>query len=318
MRFDSSPLLASLFLLVLSACSGGGGGGTDAAGGTARDYTRTESSVTVLPNGSGGFTASRVVTISNDDGGATRAVVSLVGRNGGLTSSPGSDGYQIQVTLSAEGDNEQEARDKLASMSVVHRDGLDGDTLYLQSEVRLASVADGDNRIATVTASLPSALSYDLAQQVDNLGPVGSSGLSGTSARIVGLNASANLTGTWDEAVVYSSNLGVTVGGDIADLRAASDNGTVQASLPGMRQTLAVLDSSNGNVDVTVGRTLGTVFDLEAETDNGTATIAVAGTQPVGTPSTNRAHFRSPDYASGAPKVHVIARTENLNASIHE
>ena len=308
----------ALLLAGLLACGGGGGGGNPAGGGTARDYERTESEPAVLPNGSGGFTASRVVTISNDDAGASRAVVSLAVPNGSLNSSPGSSGYQIQVTLSAEGDTEQEARAKLASMSVAHRDGVGGDTLYLQNEIELAPVANGENRIATVTATLPAALSYELYQSVENLGPVGSSGLSGTLARIEGENASANLSGTWDEATVYSSNLGVTVSGDVASLQAASNNGTVQASIPGTRNAVAILDSSNGNVDATVGRTLGTVFDLEASTDNGAATIVVAGTQPVGAQAPNQAHFRSTDYATGSPKVRVIARTDNLNASIHD
>ena len=319
MRALVRSILGSL-VIGLTACGGGGGDGGGGAGqsGTPRAFTRTDSAVTALPNGSGGYTASRVVTISNDDANASRAEVILIVPNGSLNSSAGSGGYQIQVALSADGDTEQEARDKLASMSVEHRDAVGGDALYLYNEVKLAPIANGDNRIATVTASLPTSLTYQLYQRVENLGPVGSSGLGGTSAHIEGINANANLSGTWDTAAVYSTNLGVTVSGDIASLQAASDNGTVQASLPGLRETFATLDASNGNVDATVGRTLGTVFDLEAETVNGTATVIVAGTQPVGTQTTNHAHFRSANYDTGSPRVRVIARTTNLNASIHE
>src|SRR5690349_15845371 len=90
--------------LALAACGDKGGSGDNPAlAGTARSYTRNDSSVTVLPNTSGRFTATQVITISNDDAGANVGVVSLDNAAGAISSTAGSGGYQIQVTLSADG-----------------------------------------------------------------------------------------------------------------------------------------------------------------------------------------------------------------------
>src|SRR5690349_1825420 len=95
-------LLAPVFGLALAACGNNGSSGDNPAqAGTARGYTRNDSSVTVLPNTSGRFTATQVVTISNDDAGANVGVVSLNNDAGTISSTAGSGGYRIQVTLSA-------------------------------------------------------------------------------------------------------------------------------------------------------------------------------------------------------------------------
>jgi hypothetical protein len=316
-----TPTFLFLALAGLTACGGGGGGGNaplDASGGTARQFSREESAVTALPNTSGGFTATRVVTLSNDDGGATAAVASLANPVGGITSSAGTSGYQIQVTLRADGSTEQQARDALASMSVVHRDGLGAGTLYLDNEVKFAPYSQNNaNRTATVAATLPPDLDYRLGEYA-GVGAVTSTGLSGELAELITGTGDATLSGTWDEVDAEAGTGDVTVSGDIASLQAATSTGSVSATLPGMRETDAELYTSVGSIDVTVSTAAGAGFDLEGWTQVGSVLILVAGTEPVGTQSDEHGHYRSPDYASSNPQVRVAGATSVGDVLIHQ
>lgn len=301
----------------LMACSGGGGG-NPAAGGTPRDYTRSESAVTALPNGNGGFTATRTVTFSNDSAGASRAVVRLASDAGSVASSAGSDGYQIQVTFTAMAPTEAQAREALATMSVAHRDATDPGVLYLDNEVSYAQYqANNVSRNATVAATLPVALDYALVQEIGS-GTIASSGLSGSEARLAAGSGNVTLSGTWDDGSADAGSGNVTVSGDIAQLAVSSGSGNLQVTVPSLRATEAIVESGSGTIDVTVTQGVGAVYDLTADNGSGTATVAVAGTTPSGTQSTTHAHFQSPGYASGNPKVRVATRSGSGTNTIHD
>lgn len=314
-------LLAACLTLVLSACGTGGGGGGDAAArsGTPRNYTRTDSAVTVVPNTNPGFTATQVVTISNDDAGASRAVVHLASDAGSLASSAGSNGYQIQVTFTAMAPTEAQAREALATMSVAHRDATDPGVLYLDNKVTYAPYHQANNvsRNATVAATLPVALDYALAQDVGS-GTSSSSGLSGSEVRLAAGSGNETLSGTWDRGSADAGSGNVSVSGDIAQLAVSSGSGNLQVSVPSLRPTEAFVDSGSGTIDVTVTQGVGAVYDLTADTGSGTATVAVAGTTPSGSQSTNHAHFQSPGYAGGNPKVRVTTRSGSGTNTIHD
>lgn len=310
-------ILAVLLPLILVACGGGGGGGDGVTGATPRTFMRQDSAVTVVPNLSGGFTATKVVTLSNDDAGASRGDVDLINVAGSIASSASSGGYQVQVTLAADADTDAQARAALASMSVLHADAVGGDTLYLGNEVRFGSDPGSDNRTASVVATLPGTLAYRLYQTLA-AGANGSSGLHGPLAQVDSASGTASLSGTWDAADINAGAGTVTVSGDIADLQASSQSGTVQATLAGTRNTQALLDSTSGSVDVAVTQGVNTGFDLDAQTTSGTATIIVAGTVPEGAQSPTHAHFRSVNYESRDPKVNVRARSVSGSVNIHD
>lgn len=317
MRLHPRTWLAVASLATLAACTGGAGSGDGSAGGTPRAFSRTDSDVTVLPNLSGTFTATRTVTISNDDGGAAAAHVALTSDNAGLSVSASSGGYQIQVALTATAPTEQRARDELAAMTVSHRDALDPGTLFLDTDVHVGNAGANATRSATATASLPPALAYRLLGRSDN-GSVDASGLAGPVADLSSANASVTLAGTWDSAGLHSANGSVSATVDAATVQAASGNGTVQVALTGTRGSIVNLDTGNGSIDAKVSRTLGSVYDLDAQTDLGSATVSVAGTQPVGSQTPTHAHYRSADYSTGAPKVKVTGRSSIGSVTIHD
>ena len=308
MRAHVLSILTSL-AIGLTACNGGGSGSGSGLSGSPRAFTRTDSAVTALPNTSGGYTATQVVTLSNDDAGASHAAVSLVNVNGNVTSSASSGGYQIQVTLQADAPTEAQARAALATMTVEHRDAVGADTLYLNNEVKFAQYSDDNvNRTATVTAGLPGTLDYQLHESTVN-GTSATSGLGGPEAQLYSTNGSITLAGAWDVAAANTVNGTVSASGDIASLQASSTTGSVQTALSGMRDSYADLDSTAGSIDAKVSRTLTSGFDLEGRSDLGTVAIVVAGTEPVGSPSNSSAHYRSPDYDSGSPRVRINAVT---------
>lgn len=302
----------------LMACSGGGDSGNPARQGTERSYTRDESAVTVVPNANPGFTATRTVTFSNDSGGASRAVVYLASDAGSVASSAGSDGYQIQVTFTAMAPTEAQAREALATMSVTHRDATDPGVLYLDNEVSYAQYqAQNVTRNSAVAATLPVALDYSLAQEIGS-GTTSSSGLSGSEAQMLAGSGAVTLSGTWDRGRAETGSGNLTVTGDIAQLAASSGSGNVQVTVPSLRATEAFVETGSGTIDVTVTQGVGAVYDLTADSGSGTATVAVAGTTPSGSQSTNHAHFQSPGYASGNPKVRVETRSGSGTNTIHD
>lgn len=273
---------APALVFLLSAC-GGGGGGNAASGGTARDYTRDESVVNVTPNVGipTTYTATQNVFISNGDAGATRIVSSWQNGIGSISSGICvCDGtYRVQVTLTATAPSEEQARALLQTMHVHHRDGVGGNTLYLDHEVRFDEVSAGNvSRSAELTATLPDTATHELYQSM-GLGDNSASGLGGPGVLLDTGNGDSFVSGDWENVLV---------------------------------------DSGLGNVDVTVAMPAGAVHDLEGDTGLGTTTITVSGTSPVGEQTDEHKHYRSSDYASGSPKFDVQAIAGNGDVTIHD
>lgn len=317
--------LLAIFALVLgmSACGGGGGsgsgGGINARGGTERAYTRNDGAVTSTLNPlNSNYTATRTVTISNDDAGATRGVVALAAGGASITSSPNASGYQIQVTLTVTAPSDAQARQELAAMGVAHRDGVAPGVLYLDTQIDTGTnPPNGVNRNATATAMLPQALSYELAQSAGG-GSVTSSGLHGTRAEFYAGGGNVTLGGTWDSAVADTGGGSVTVTADVARLAASAGGGSVTATLPSTRDTEATLDTGGGAIDVSVSHAGNGVFDAEATTGGGATTIAIVGTSAVGVQTANHKHYRSPNFESGSPKIRVAGRAGGGSVTIHD
>lgn len=316
-------IVRSVLLAVLvasaTACGGGGGGEQAASQGAPRAFTRNDGGVTSTFNVvNNNYTATQVVTISNNDSGASRGVVALTADSASITSSANASGYQIQVTFTATAPTDAEARAALATMSVSHRDATDPGVLYLDNHVSVPSYnANNTSRSASVVAALPQTLGYRLIQDV-GAGSIGSTGLTGTSAEFDASAGSATLGGTWDAATLTTGAGSIVVTADAANLYASSGLGSVTVTLPSLRATQANLSSSSGAVDATVSHAGAGVFDADAVSDIGSASVSITGTSAVGTQSTTHQHYRSPNYDSGSPKIAVVAHSGSGSAFIHD
>ena len=318
----ATAILAVFISLGLSACGGGGQGGAagiNADGGSPRAFTRNDGAVTSTFNPlNNNWTATQTVTISNDDAGATRGVVRLSADGASFSSSPSTSGYQVQVAFTATAPSDAGARAALAGMSVTHRDATDPGVIFLHTVVTTGGeLPRGTSRSATATAMLPPGLEYQLAQDAGG-GTISTTGLHGTQAEFVAGGGSISLSGTWDTATADAGGATVTLAGDIANLAASTGGGTVTATLACTRATQATLDTGGGVVDVTVSHAGNGVFDADAQTTGGAATVSIVGTSPVGTQTMTHQHYRSPNYDTGAPKISVAGRAGGGSVNIHD
>lgn len=62
----------------------------------------------------------------------------------------------------------------------------------------------------------------------------------------------------------------------------------------------------------------GAAFDLFMQTQLGNAVIAVGGTQPMGSPGAQQAHYRSPNFESSGRQVRVNAGSSLGSILIHD
>lgn len=318
------PLVVIAAAVSLSACDGGGGSG-GASGGVSRDAAVDEGEVTVVqgteivggisvPDGS--YTARQVITISNNDGGATSANVALTTAVGDIEASGSSDGYVVTVTLEAKRDNEADARAALASMHVEHSDKLGDGVLSLAAEVVFGN--NPNNQSGTIVAQLPTALAYALKPS-SNSGDLSINDLHGSSLEADTDNGGVTATGVWSGASLTSDNGDLSFSGDSGDLFADTSNGTVTVVLACKQDADVSLMTANGTIDAQVDSTVaGVGFDLLADTDLGTASVDVAGTDPVGAQSETHAHYRSTSYSSAPIQVNLDAQSSTGDVTVHE
>lgn len=224
-----------------------------------------------------GFWARKTVLLTNDFGGADRGVV-FVGTDSGLvTVQPGDDdGYRVEAVLEGRGLTEQDARDQLARLDIVHTDEMKPDGLHLttmterepQTQVIPGfSINLASNAWADIVVYLPAGPAYELAADASS-GDLTISGLRGPSfladtssgdVVLSGLNAGSLLASTssgdltLDEVQAERVELGVSSGDitgsalRVGTLLAESASGSI--TLDGVIDTLEA-DASSGDIDV--------------------------------------------------------------------
>lgn len=351
MRRGGGSLALAALALGLGACTGSGGdnlhtGGGNSTGGCGEvtgsgpgagsasahaEASRSEAEVKVTQE-NGKFTASRVITLSNDFGGASQGNVTLDTGNGNVSTCRRDGGYVFKVYAYARGASEQEARDNLERVSVSHSDTLAAGTLTLSTSAVLTTVDDpglpvplpgtGTNTDnvewgASMLAGLPSTASYAFDLGTSN-GVIEATGFAGSSATLDSSNGEVVLDGRWDDASLGTSNGYVVVDGDFGGLDASTTNGGIVADLDSARSADVTLDTTNGEIDVQLRRSGAAGYDLSADATNGEARISVGGTQPVGTQTDESKHYQTPDYASRAVQISVQADTSNGVVSIRD
>lgn len=320
-----SVVFALLASLVGAGCIGEGGGsavvpdgipaGEAPTGANAGDSAshgqpqRADSAVTVTRDGSQ-YVAQQVVTVTNDFGGAALADVALETVNGGVTAKSWTQGgYESKVTLQGRAPTEQQARDALAKMTVVHDDRLASDRLTLSTEVRFpSSFGSNVNGQASIVLSVPPQPSYRLTLDSVN-GGVGSAGLGGSSVSAHTTNGGVDVSGAFNSLTAGTTSGSIDLEGRANSVRAVTDNGAIDVRLEPTASGSYALETINGAIEATlVGPG---AFDVEAGAVNGAVSVDLDGGEDVGSQSRTHKHVRSAGYDAAPIRLEVSAETVN-------
>lgn len=228
--------------------------------------------------------ARQAITITNDLGGSRAAAVALHNDVGRVLVVPGTEeGYRVEAVLEARGLTEQDARDALARLQLVHADRMERGRLAVETraerEPRVeplpgVSIGGWDDSWIDLTVRLPAGVAYDL-RAGSAAGRVAVSGLRGASS-LVGDTAS----GTVEMADLEARHVG-----------ASSASGRVVAS--GVRAGTLALDTASGSIvgeglvagaasaDAASGsiRLSGVLDSLQADTSSGTIRVEAHGSR---------------------------------------
>ena len=275
--------------------------------------SRAESAVTVSRDGTK-FVARKTVTLSNGFGGATQATVGLKTVNGDVDAADWTQsGYRTVASLSARADTEQQARDNLARLDVVHTDKLASGRLTLSTLIQFPPNVQG--LAGDLAASLPAKPSYILSLESTN-GDLDVDGLGGSSVSARTTNGGIGLAASFNSVVADTTNGGVGLDGTFN----RGDVGTTNGDVTGTVRTTASgswdVETTNGDIDLDFEGGPDHGFDVSGSCTNGSVDLDVAGSEAVGTQSRTSKHVRSSGFSGKAVQVTVDLSTTNADVSL--
>lgn len=280
---------------------------------THRDPDRSESGITAVFNGDQ-YVASKTITITNDFGGASGAVVEFTTRAGGIAVSDGSGGgYRIVVLLQSRAGTEEAARAGIARLSVTHDDDL-GSNLALDTEVHFPDNSNGLS--GGITAFLPSSPAYRLDLDTSS-GGIAVDDLMGPSIDAETSSGGIAIDGSFTTITARASSGGIAIDAKARDVDALTGSGGVAARLAPMGSGTWTLEAGSGGVAAELVRGLHG-FDVEADASSGSVEVAMRGTEDVGSQSSRHAHVRTAGYEDASVKVVVTAKTGSGGVAVSD
>lgn len=243
------------------------------------------------------------INITNGMGGAAEVTLTLRAPAGGLSADHAEDrpvgelatgtGYWIQLTLRARGETEEQARQGVQSMRLVHEDELQGSHLKLTTKV-------------TVPEEDPA--------NVTELDPESLLGSTSTSRQ-------ARIQAHVPQGPLYHVDAstragGVSINGAFPDVTARADAGGVSLSILAWTSgTLAASTEAGGvSIDMLGGPSNG--YDVTADAQAGGVSVSIPNAEPVGEQSRTHKHVRTTGFASKAIQTTVDASTQAGGVSV--
>lgn len=271
---------------------------------THRDPERSESGVRIEQQG-GQVVAIQTVTITNDFGGADGAVVEFTTRAGGIAVQGGSGGgYKVVVTLKGFGDSEEEARGRLARLSVSHSDEL-GENLALATTVHFPDSSNGMS--GGIAAYFPTAPAYRLDLDTSS-GGIAVDDLGGPAIDAQTSSGGIAIEGAYDSIKARASSGGIAIDASAGDVDAVTGSGGIAAELEPLRTGTWRLEAGSGGVAVTLERG-NAGFDVTADAGSGGVQVSVRGSEDVGSQSARHRHVRTSGFDAAGTQVTVEAET---------
>lgn len=285
----------------------GGTPPTGAAAGspsTHRDPGRDESGVSMGMEGDQ-HVAVQTITLTNDFGGASGAIVELTTRAGGIVVGEGNGGgYRIVVLLKSRADTESAARAGLERLSVSHDDDL-GDNLELATEVHFPDSSNGLS--GGITAYLPRSPAYRLDLDTSS-GGIAVEDLMGPSIDAQTSSGGIAIKGSYTTIAATASSGGIAIEAKARDVDALTGSGCVAAKLQPMGSGSWRLEAGSGGVALQVQRG-NAGYDVEADTGSGNVAVAMRATEEVGDQGSRHVHVRTTGYEDAGTQVVVTAKS---------
>ncbi|MHB1261702.1 MAG: DUF4097 family beta strand repeat-containing protein [Thermoplasmatota archaeon] len=292
---------------------------TGANAGTATSHsspTRTEGSVQVRQEG-GQYVATKVITVDNDFGGASRSHVVSMTFNGAVALQPSQDGgYHLTATLHGRGASEPDARQALDLLELQNTDDLRDGSLELSFALTANTpsmlplpvvLANGVNNGAAYLLQLPPEPAHDVEVGTSN-GAIAVVGLHGPNYKAGTSNGAIAANAAFDRVEAQTTNGAISLGGAFNDVDGQTTNGAIAVALDPTRTATVRLATTNGAIAVAVPRDDALAFDITADTTNGRVVIDVEGHESV---DDDHGDYRSPDWSSAAIQLTLDLDTTN-------
>jgi len=223
--------------------------------------------------------------------------------------------YNIDLSVKAYGNTESEASENLKKVEA----SIDERTLQGRLELILTiSVPRLTwNRVnVNIVVTLPADATISLDVETTN-GGVSVKDLTGGTLVLKTTNGAIVFDGV-DATTIQASTTNGAIEGSVqaTDLTAGTTNGRISVSLPCTRSGSYGLRTTNGNVDVTVEKTVEVGFDLDMSTSVGSVNLSISGLT-YETNTTRHKIARTEGYDNKPVRISIEASTTNGSGSIH-
>ncbi len=317
-----------------SSASGGQGNEAPAHGEPRREDGPVETGFDPLQ---GGFHASQTITISNDFGGAAWATMTIQNSAGDVNVQPWDRAdYLVTAILTARGTTEQDARDNLASMRLVHEDKLLSDRLVLATAVEredqwtpVVTINLRMLRTASILVQVPASPGYDVHVDTSSA-DISIGDLSGGDFVVDTSSGDASATGILAEKFVFDTSSGdikfdgradtivgdtssgsVSIDAIVNELVIDSSSGTVTVDARPADSGRFFVDSSSGDVALTVPAAERHGYRVLAESSSGDIHVDLQGTQPEGPQDEDAVHVVTTDLEARSIQTIILVGTSS-------
>jgi hypothetical protein len=222
--------------------------------------------------------------------------------------------YNVDLAIKAQGNTEREAQSNLEKVDTTIEENLVQGRLELVLTISVPRLTW--SRVSVnVAVTLPADATVDLDIQTTN-GGIKMEDLTGSMLTLSTTNGDVAFDGVEADTISASTTNGRISGSvQAADMTADTTNGVISLSLPCTRTGSYGLETTNGNVDVTVVPSGDVGFDLDASTSSGGATLDLSGlTYETSTSRHKVAHTEG--YETKPVQIEIDASTTNGNVSV--
>ncbi len=224
--------------------------------------------------------------------------------------------YEVELTVKARGTSDSDAQSNLGKVDTSLDDQLVGGRLELVLTISVPRLTW--NRISiNIAVTLPADAKVDLDVETTN-GQISVAQLQGETLRLRTTNGDLSFDSVEARTITGSTTNGRIEGvAEAEDMTASTTNGGIELSIPSTLSGEYDLETTNGNVKITVTRSDETGFNLDMRTTSATVTFDLEGlTYEVNTNTHKKAYTEG--YDTKPIQISIEASTTNGSVKVDE